>query len=424
MKPTSISYLITMGDSLSDRGTFYHRYLFGLIPVKNLLQHQPPKGRFTTGFVWSDYISAMIANELLIKELKEQFHWDSTDIADAVINHSFPAKHTLQEAYTLNNDQYVDFNGINIMRNYNEAGLMAHDYHWEPTSSPKSSIYRNLVSTLNSMREKLFAYDKAHGISLHHKEQTLVVEWSGANDLLIANEIPSKLHVDKAIEARIENVKLLIKQGYRHFVLFNLPDLLFTPRYQRRSEEERNNAHECSVYFNTKLSEACNELSSLCPECSIEEFDVNEIFSQGYNHPEKYGLDKEKITTPYAETENPSSKGYTFWDELHFTSYIHALVAEKFYNTVLKKYSFCKSESKEESRHVQPEATVASKATILVSLLASVAAIIGLNKLGVSAKTTAVGLGLATLGMFAKKPIANLLTQDEQRAITTCLTGG
>ncbi len=74
MKPTKISFVISMGDSLSDRGTFYnHRNLLGCVPVRTLLQHTPPYGRFTNGFVWGDYIGAMIANELLIRELKEKF---------------------------------------------------------------------------------------------------------------------------------------------------------------------------------------------------------------------------------------------------------------------------------------------------------------------------------------------------------------
>lgn len=421
MKPTNISYLITMGDSLSDRGTFYQRYLFGLIPVKNLLQYQPHKGRFTNGFVWGDYISAMIANEFLIKELKEQFHWDSTDIADAVINQSFPAKHTLKNAYTLNNHQSVDFHGTTIMRNYNEAGLMAHDYHWEPTLSPMASMYRNFVSNLNTMRDKLLEYDKIHSISAQHKEKTLVVEWSGANDLLIANAIPTKHHVDKAIKARFENVEQLIKHGYRHFVLFNLPDLIFTPRYQRRSAEERANAHECSIYFNMELSKACKVLAALYPECSIDEFNVNDVFSEGYNHPEKYGLHKEKITMPYTESKNTSAKGYTFWDELHFTSYVHALVAEKFYRTILKHISFCKAENITETTHSNAEST--NKTGVLVGLLATVAAIIGLNKLGVSSKATAIGVGLATFGMFAQKPVENVLTKDELPSVKGCHTG-
>lgn len=432
MKPTKISSLITMGDSLSDRGTFFRRNLLGCIPVKNLLHHKPPKGRFTNGFVWSDYIGAMMANELLIKELKEKFHWDSTDIADAVINRSLPAKYALEHAYTLNNDEFIAFNGRDIMRNYNEAGLTAHNYHWEATSSPKSSLYRNIVSTLDHMRQKLFAYDIAHSISTQQKEETLVFEWTGANDLLIANTSPSRANADKAIQARIENTQHLIQQGYRHFVLFNLPDLLFTPRYQKRSEQERDNAHECSVYFNMKLTEACKDLASRNPECSIEEFDVNEIFAQGFHSPEKYGLDREKLKTPYAElsdSEKSSAKGYIFWDDLHFTAYIHALVAERLFNKIRQNFYFSKSDCKEENiQSNPPESKVSSRATLLVGLLTTVAAVIGMNKLGVSARTAAVGLGLglATVGMFARKPIGNFFARAEHPpvALNECHVGG
>lgn len=415
MKPSKSRFILTIGDSLSDRGTFYNRYLLGLYPMKKLggLQDKSPYGRYTNGFVWSDYLSAMIANEFIIKDLKEKHHMDTTDIADAVINQSLPKEYSPKTAYTLNNDKAVTYQGHNILRSYNEAGLTAHDYHWIPSTNAKLFLRRNLVSTLGHMRKKLIEDDIKQAVTAEQKAQTLVLDWSGANDLLVANERPTHDIVDKAIQARIKNIEELIKQGYRKFVLFNLPDLFLTPRYKKRSEEELNNAHECSVYFNLKLTEVCQKLAELHKEdCSIEEFNVNELFVEGAEHPEKYGLDPAKTNMPYIKSkhyETKEPKGYTFWDDLHFTAHIHALMGERFFNKIAQDFDFTPPEHATK----QPKTTF-SNGQLVAGVLGTAAAVVGLNQLGVSTKTTAaVGIGLITLGMFAPRPRLTFFSKAE-----------
>ncbi len=53
-KPTKITHLVVLGDSLSDRGTLNKRELLGFIPMSYLsgLRSKSPKGRFTNGFLW------------------------------------------------------------------------------------------------------------------------------------------------------------------------------------------------------------------------------------------------------------------------------------------------------------------------------------------------------------------------------------
>ncbi|VVC75314.1 hypothetical protein AQUSIP_06030 [Aquicella siphonis] len=72
-KPT-ISHFVMMGDSLSDRGTMDRRKLFGVIPMSWLsgLAGRSPRGRFTNGFAWSDYISAMLADEFIIQHAEKK----------------------------------------------------------------------------------------------------------------------------------------------------------------------------------------------------------------------------------------------------------------------------------------------------------------------------------------------------------------
>ncbi len=412
MKPR---YIVTIGDSLSDRGTFFNRYLLGLIPMKNLggLQDKSPYGRYTNGFVWSDYLSSMIANEFIIRELKEKRHMHSTDIADALITQSLPKEYSPQNAYTLSDDKAVWYHGHPILRSYNEAGLTAHDYHWIPSTNVKLSLRRNLVSTLSHMRKKLFADDLKNGVTAEQKEQTLILDWSGANDLLIANEKPSHEIVDKAIQARIENIEDLIKHGYRQFVMFNLPDLFLTPRYKKRSEAELQNAHECSVYFNLKLTETCKKLAELHKDYSIEEFNVNELFVEGVEHPEKYGLHPEKSNTPYVKSEHfktKEPKGYTFWDDLHFTAHIHALMGERFFNRIAPNFDFTPPKNTKERAHENG----LNQSTVIAGVLGTAAAVVGLHQLGVSSKASAaVGIGLITLGMFAPRPNISIFSKTK-----------
>lgn len=418
MKP-EISYVITLGDSLSDRGTFYRRYLFGIIPLKNLsgLQNKSPLGRFANSYVWDDYVSAMMANKLLIRELKEKHRWDSSDIADAVLHRS---PH-LGPRYTLTNDRAVHFGNRKIMRNYNEAGLTSHNYHGIPSSNLKLSFRRNLVATLHTMRQRLLNDDEAHAITADQKKRTLIIEWTGANDLLVANEFPSRGAVDKAIEARMENMRHLIASGYRHFMILNVPNFLLTPRYRNKSEAERALVNDCCIYFNKKLTEACVLLASEYPDCSIREFDVNDILTLGYKNPEAYGLEASKVSEAYIKSSDfdikkSSAKGYVFWDSLHFTSYIHTLVGERVYAMIEKHFSFCETPIPKEENLSLPtkQTTVTTPLWIGGGLLATSAVAVGLHKLGVSPKVIAAGAGLAAFGLFATKAFERVMPTSQK----------
>lgn len=412
MKP-EISYVITLGDSLSDRGTFYHRQVMGFIPLNRLsgLHKKSPLGRFTDGYVWGDYVSAMMVNKSQIKALKETRNWDSTDIADAVLHGSPHVK----PHYTLSNHRAVHYRNKMIMRNYNEAGLTSHDYHWTPSSSLKLSFRRNLVSTLNIMRQRLLDDDEAHAITDDQKKRTLIIEWTGANDLLVANQQPSREAVDKAIEARMHNIQQLIEAGYRHFMIFNIPNFLLTPRYRDKNEQERALVNDCCTYFNRQLSEACSRLASEHPECSMHEFDVNELLTRGYEHPEEFRLDAEKVRESYLRSSDfmnkKSPKGFVFWDSLHFTSYVHRLLGVKVYSTIEKHFSFCETiETKEErAQPITPKTSTYMQPWFAKGMIATSAMAIGLHKLGVPTKAIAAGVGLAAFGLFASKNISRFM---------------
>lgn len=345
MKPQIISHFIIIGDSLSDRGTANRRLLLRYLTT---LHNKSPQGRFTNGYTWSDHICAKLISEFIIRELKNNKGMSPTEISDAILSGEVKVEKPIHESYILNNDLYVKYKNTDFVRNYSEAGLTSYNYSWMPSVRFTRFATRLIVSTLGSQLAKLLAYDQKSPPSKTQQEQTLVVEWSGTNDLITVNAAPSKLEVDRAVQARIINTEQLIQQGYSHFVLFNLPDLSLTPFYQALSEAAQANAYECIEYFNAELAKACQTLRETYPHCSVDVFDINSRFKEIYEDPEKYGFVKEKRTQPYIlspefkikEDGTSPAKGFLFWDNIHPTAHMHALLAEDFYATYSLSYNF------------------------------------------------------------------------------------
>lgn len=372
-----VKYIIMMGDSLSDRGTLNKALLFGCIPMASLsgLEGRSPDGRFTNGLVWGDHVSAVIASDFTIhrlqqrkrlhphnkerkqqtrddirikgfKEGRQNIYIDDTTISDAVIDGEPYVLKAIRDSYTLDDDQFVNYHGKVWLRSYCEGGLTAHDYSWNLSTSIVRFFTRLIVSTIKEMREQLLSYDKKNNISHQKKAETLIIEWAGANDLVTVNAKPSLAAVDKALTARMDNVKKLIAAGYRNFVLLNLPNLALTPRFQALSKNEQENAQHCVAYFNSQLLKLCADLNKDYPHCSIDAFDINTMFEHIYNNPKQYGFDEDKVTQSYTLSEefeapqngmSPSS-GYMFYDDLHPSADMHALLAAYFYHELAPRY--------------------------------------------------------------------------------------
>ncbi|WP_237759015.1 SGNH/GDSL hydrolase family protein [Legionella birminghamensis] len=356
-----------MGDSLTDRGTINNKYLWGCIPMKWItgLDKKSPDGRFTNGYAWSDHLSAGIAENFIIREVGKEYKMDASDISDAVISHDRRVREHVQNSYDLDDDLVVRYKGVDFVRNYSEGGLSAHDYSWVPTSSLSLFFNRMVVSTLEEMREKMLKYDTAHQVSEEQKKATLVIEWSGANDLITVNERPTISEAKKALAARIGNVEELVKKGYRNFILFNLPDLSFTPMYQQKNEYEQSNAQSCTLYFNEQLRIACNELKVRYPYCSVECFDINTLFTDIIQHPAKWGFDPEKVSDSYCDSEDfdiedgvSPATGYIFWDKIHPSADMHALLAHQFYLRYQFKYNFIAPDFLSESQRQEASSTM------------------------------------------------------------------
>ena len=354
MKKPIIRRRIFIGDSLSDRGTLDHAKLLNIIPMSLFsgLVGKSPLGRFTNGLPWTDQLAVAGIEQLEIDHWRHVFKLrdnpvDNAELSDLLLS-TVRMEQVNQKAFTLDDDTAVLYRGQRYVRSYCEGGATAYDWRGTFTTSMSHEASRLILSNLDEKRKQLLADDHKYRISDIEKAETLVTEWSGANDLITVNEKPNKDAADKAVASRIANLEALIAQGYKNFVLMNLPDLGLTPRYQAKSEEERKNATECSVYFNEQLAKKVLELKQRYQhktDLFVDVFDVCGLLTEVYNDPEKYGFDKDKLKTPYTSTEefklneaNPTDqaleispgKRYMFWDDVHPTADMHAWLKEKY----------------------------------------------------------------------------------------------
>ncbi|MEO8400506.1 MAG: SGNH/GDSL hydrolase family protein [Gammaproteobacteria bacterium] len=298
----------------------------------------------------------------------------NTDLADAILDDQI--EHNFQRSYTLSNSKDVQFQGNSFIVTFAKGGSTArahHVYeslHVHPDESIKDCVVdyvtkvpsRFVLSTLEDQRNALLAHLAIEQYSDAEKAKKLVIEWSGANDLITVDVKPTKIEAKKAVEARIQNVKEMFKNGYRQVVLFNLPDLSLTPRFQRMSEANKTNAHEVSEYFNHMLLEQSQNLQReyqvKYPDCKIEIFDVSNILREVCENPmqfPEYKFSSENRSKPYIEsndfklknknlTSNPnkndSATGYIFWDDVHPTATMHILLAELLMKKLQERFEF------------------------------------------------------------------------------------
>lgn len=282
----SYEEVVILGDSLTDKGNLYKSSIIGQFAGIN--PDNSPHLAFTNAYPWSIKHDAMLANKTIIKAVEKKIKpINNADIGDFFITN------LKKIPYTLNNSSSLEVSEKMLTRTYAIGGLTAYNYKKKLCSNISAAFARLFVSSLELQLQQLLADDVKNKRSLKDKEKTLIVEFSGANDLITVNKDPTKNAVDRALNAKMETIESLIQNGYRKVVMFNLPDVSLTPRFQNLldSDPERvKNAHTCSKDFNTALVMRCAMLRKLYPNVEIEIFDANEFFKDVINNLDKYGF--------------------------------------------------------------------------------------------------------------------------------------
>jgi phospholipase/lecithinase/hemolysin len=406
---TVIKHVNFLGDSLSDEGDLDHRKLFGVIPMAALSGlDESPIGRFTNGFTWADdFTIRQIENfviDIICQEWDEQklrdLGFDPTKkIGQLLLHQDYKRANTREEVaeafskitqdehensllfnflnkcFTLTDYRYVRFLGTDFVRNYAQGGLTAHNWKnsltdleiCHPIASAQAFGARETVENLSAAREKLFRYDRKNGVDAKQKSETLIFEWSGANDLITVNVEPLEDAANKAVDARIDNLKHMIANGYRHFVLIDLPNLSLTPRYQNELLEAQKSGDQARIAaanqklkniaaicegFNQKLradiatlkAELSTSDPTLASQLNIDVFDAYGAFQDIYDNAAEEGFTE--LTTPFVDSKDYNNKDvdssvarkYMFWNDVHPSAHMHEILAQKAQEFVQSKY--------------------------------------------------------------------------------------
>lgn len=199
-------------------------------------------------------------------------------------------------------------------------------------------VVRAIVSSLEKERTKLMRDDTKYHTTNEDKEKTLIAEWSGANDLatvstalLHGNIEAAKKQASEAVKARLENVEKLMAGGYKNFVLFTLPDMAKSPRFNTPgvSDEHRRQVSEVCQFFNEELKAGIGGLQRAHPKCCVVPYEVDKEFQEIYGNPTKYGF----ATDTRLQANNQVAAGKAvplFNDDVHPSTQAHQIIAERF----------------------------------------------------------------------------------------------
>jgi phospholipase/lecithinase/hemolysin len=160
----------------------------------------------------------------------------------------------------------------------------------------------------------------------------LFLLFAGANDL-----IDSSGSVSTPVNNLATEFGRLIADGARQFLVPNLPLLGYTPRYNGNPiVAEQYNVRTAD--FNAALESMLSGLEASNPELVIHRFDVAGLFGQVIAEPAAFGFTN--VTDSAAPGLEPGASSYDtnliveepndylFWDDLHPTAAVHAILAE------------------------------------------------------------------------------------------------
>ncbi|MDG3005102.1 SGNH/GDSL hydrolase family protein [Paludisphaera mucosa] len=162
----------------------------------------------------------------------------------------------------------------------------------------------------------------------------LVSVWAGANDFL-NNGVTDFVQVADNI---ITAITTLAAAGGTHFLVGNLPLLGMLPLTPAISDAQRAGLNMLTMAFNATLGAKIAGLQAAMPGLDIHYFDVNAKFQQIIADPAAFGLTN--VTDGAIFKTNPADgTGYLFWDEVHPTTAVHALIADVAFAAVVPEPS-------------------------------------------------------------------------------------
>jgi phospholipase/lecithinase/hemolysin len=161
---------------------------------------------------------------------------------------------------------------------------------------------------------------------------TLYVVGFGGNDIRDALLSGDTSAIDLAVEAISANIGILYQAGARRFVVLNSANIGLIPSVRAFGPAASSFAELLTQQFNTALGNALANLSSQYSDIQILQFDLYSAIASVHGNPSAFGLaevDAPCITPDVAPYKCTDPDQYLFWDGVHPTRAVHAIVAQQ-----------------------------------------------------------------------------------------------
>ncbi|HEX4414978.1 MAG TPA: SGNH/GDSL hydrolase family protein, partial [Lacipirellulaceae bacterium] len=182
---------------------------------------------------------------------------------------------------------------------------------------------------INDVDEQVSKYLSAH----NGASDALYVVFAGANDFL-----NGQTNVSVPLNSLAGSINRLVAGGARQFLVFNLPPLGDTPKYNGNASTE-SQYNLLTQQFNAGLGTMLAGMQSGNPAINVFQFDTYGLFEQVLANPAGFGLtDVTNSAAPGLTTgtahydtsqEAPNPDQYLFWDDVHPTTAVHAILAQR-----------------------------------------------------------------------------------------------
>jgi outer membrane lipase/esterase len=172
-----------------------------------------------------------------------------------------------------------------------------------------------------------------------HDPNALYIVFSGSNDIgdILSRNLNPATVIPTAVGGIVNAVQAFASAGARTVLVMNIPDLGLTPAFNFLGPPTTNPASALSRQFNDALAGALASFTGL----NIIQFQTDDLLNAVVANPGLYGLSN--VTAPCYTgfvTPNPGAtvcanpSQYLFWDQVHPTAGVQAILAEAVRETV------------------------------------------------------------------------------------------
>ena len=156
----------------------------------------------------------------------------------------------------------------------------------------------------------------------------LITIWGGANDFLNGGVTNPAVPVANLIS----EITTLAAAGGKQFLVPNLPLLGDLPATNTLPQANRDALNFLTLTFDSMLHSQLNQLQGKLG-ITMHQVDIDSVFQNIIANPGAYGLTN--VTDSAIADGNLSGQGYLFWDTVHPTTVIQALIGATAFATVV-----------------------------------------------------------------------------------------